>query len=107
MKLCRAVEHSILLKCFNFESTPINLDRDTNVANRHVTQSYWALIPQCLVNALCSYRPRTKSKTIFEGKNTQLLNKVINFSHQAPGSRAGLAVPFAHGALPAPGTPSP
>ena len=27
------------------------------------------------------------------------------FSHQAPGSRAGLAVPFAHGALPAPGTP--
>ena len=27
------------------------------------------------------------------------------FSYQAPGSRAGLAVPFAHGALPAPGTP--
>ena len=39
VKLCRAVECSILLKCIIFESTPINLDRDTNVANRHVTQS--------------------------------------------------------------------
>ena len=29
------------------------------------------------------------------------------FSYQAPGSRAGLAVPFTHGALPAPGTHPP
>lgn len=37
VKLCGTIEYSILLKCINFETTLLNLDRDTNVANRHVT----------------------------------------------------------------------